>query len=225
MRILHPDLVHATSFDEAEAVQAAARELVRIRPLDRIPHRIAGCDAAYAPDADLGFGAVVAVDAETLRDIESHTAQAVTQFPYVPGFFAFRELPVLLEALRLLTAPPDVIVVNGHGIAHPRRAGLASHLGVVVDLPTMGCAKTPFGGKWSEPDRRAGSWSPLLAEGEQVGIAYRARSDGAAVFLSPGHLLDLEAVLRIAPALFREHLLPEPLHRAHALAARTQRRH
>jgi deoxyribonuclease V len=225
MRISRPDLTHAASLAEAEAHQDEIRELIRIEPLARTVHRVGGCDVAYSEDGSFGFAAAVALDLETLRRIETHTAQALVPFPYVPGLFAFREAPVLLEALKLLTEPPDVLLVEGHGIAHPNRAGLACHLGVVLDLPTIGCAKTPLGGTWHEPAHRAGAFSEIRMEGDLVGAAFRARPDASPVFISPGHRIDVDTAVRLTSQLFRDHRLPEPLHQAHEASIKARKKH
>ncbi len=225
MNITHPDLAHAASLDEAEAIQVRVRDAVRLIPFPRTPHRVVGCDAAYARDGVLGFGAAAALDYETLRTIETKTGRAVCSFPYVPGLFAFRELPILLEALKLLTAPPDLILVEGHGIAHPRGAGLASHLGVILDLPTIGCAKTPLGGLWQEPPARAGAWTEVRWGDRPVGLAYRPHPESGLLFLSPGHRVDLPSILQWLPHLMEKHRLPEPLARAHEASVRARGRH
>ena len=225
MKIAHPELAHATSLDEAEALQLDVRERVHLRPLAHAPHRVAGCDAAYSRDGLLGYGATAVLHTETLRRIEVQTARAACRFPYVPGLFSFRELPVLLESIKLLTEPPDLILVEGHGIAHPRRAGMASHLGVLLDLPTIGCAKTPLGGDWSEPADAAGSWSEVRMDGEIVGAAYRHRAHRAPIFVSPGHLVDMASIRDLLPALFGDHRLPEPLALAHQAANKARAHH
>jgi len=225
MKITHPELAMARSVDEATAVQETVRELTRLAPLSRHPHRVVGVDAAYAPDGVLGFAAAVALNVETLIRIEVQTAATACTFPYVPGLFAFRELPILLGALRKLTEAPDVLLVEGHGIAHPRRAGLATHLGVLLDVPAVGCAKTPLGGRWREPERRTAAWTEVEMDGETVGIAFRPRPENAPVFLSPGHRVNLASIVEIAPRLFHGHRLPEPLHLAHEAAEKARRHH
>jgi deoxyribonuclease V len=225
MKITHPELALARSLDEALAVQETVRGLTRLAPFQRHPHRVVGVDAAYAPDGVLGFAAAVALNVETLIRIEVQTAVTACTFPYVPGLFAFRELPILLGALRKLTDDPDVLLVEGHGVAHPRRAGLATHLGVLLDVPAIGCAKTPLGGEWQEPERRAGAWSEVRMDGEALGIAFRPRPENAPVFLSPGHQVDLASIQELAPRLFHGHRLPEPLHLAHETAEKIRRRH
>ncbi len=225
MKITHPELAEARSLDEAVALQERIRGLVQLVPLRRHPHRVVGVDAAYAVDGVLGFAAAVALNVETLIRIEIQTGVAACTFPYVPGLFAFREAPILLAALRKLTEAPDVLLVEGHGVAHPRRAGLATHLGVLLDVPTIGCAKTPLGGDWREPERRAGAFSEVRMDGEVVGVAFRSRPESAPLFLSPGHRVDLPSILDLAPRLFHGHRLPEPLHLAHETAEKTRRHH
>lgn len=225
MKILHPEFEHVTSLEEAEAVQNRLRDLVRLAPLRRPPHRVVGSDAAYSRDEIMGYAAAAALDLETLRTIEVQTARAACAFPYVPGLFSFREAPILLAALRLLTEAPDVILVEGHGIAHPRRAGLACHIGVALDLPTIGCAKTPLAGVWEPPPERAGAWSEVRLDGEAVGAVYRHRAQGKPVYVSPGHLIDLPSIHELLPRLFRDRHLPEPLALAHEASVKARGRH
>ncbi len=225
MKILHTEFDHVTSLDQAEAAQEKLRALVKITPLERPPHRVVGCDAAYSRDEILGFAAAAALNLETLRKIEVRTARAACAFPYVPGLFSFREAPILLAALRLLTEAPDVILVEGHGIAHPRRAGLACHVGVVLGIPTIGCAKTPLAGDWEQPEERAGAWTEVRLDGETVGVVYRHRAHGKAVYVSPGHLIDLPSIHELLPRLFGDHRLPEPLALAHEASVKARGRH
>jgi deoxyribonuclease V len=225
MKIAHPELMHAPSLEEAERRQEEVRELVRLEPWTRSPHRVAGCDVAYDHDGVFAYAAAVAVNVETLRTIESPTARSLCTFPYIPGLFAFREAPPLVEALRRLSEPPDLILVDGHGIAHPRGAGLACHLGVVLDVPAAGCAKTPLGGTWTQPPERAGAWSPIEMDGKVVGAAYRHQAHNSPVFVSPGHRVNLDALLTLLPKLFRDGgRSPLPLQLAHQAAVKSRGR-
>jgi len=225
MKIQHPELVHASSLDQAEALQARVRDLVRIEPLARQPHRIVGCDVAYSPDGELGFAAAVAINLETLIEIEHSTAHAPASFPYVPGLFAFRELPILLEALQQLTQIPDVIVVEGHGIAHPQCAGLASSLGVALEIPTIGCAKSPLSGDWMQPAEEKGAWTEIRMSREMVGAALRSRVGSQPIFVSPGHMIDIKSSLSLVYKMCHDRRLPEPLARAHAVSVKDRDRH
>ena len=224
MKIPHPELAHATSLDQAESLQETARTMVQITPLRRQPHRVVGCDVAYSQDDVWASGAAIALNLETLIEIEHHTAHTPCSFPYVPGLFAFRELPVLLESLKQLTQTPDVVLVDGHGIAHPRRAGLACHLGVTAGIPTIGCAKNPLGGEWKMPAEERGAWTEVRMNGEVVGAAFRSRLGSPPVFISPGHMIDLPGTIELVSRLLGDRRLPEPLAQAHDAAVKARDR-
>ncbi|HEY5835396.1 endonuclease V [Streptomyces sp.] len=220
------DVPYAWPADEGEALalQDRMRGLADHRgPGPAHPRLVAGLDVAYAGDGrgtgDRVAAAAVVIDTATLAVVESATATGTTTFPYVPGLFAFRELPVLVEALRALRTTPDLLLCDGHGLAHPRRFGLACHLGVLTGLPTAGVAKTPFTGHYDPaalaPER--GSHADLTAAGETVGRALRTRTGVKPVYVSTGHLIDLATatahVLTLAPA----YRLPETTRQADRL--------
>jgi deoxyribonuclease V len=155
--------------------------------------------------------AVVVIDTATLAVVERATATGTTTFPYIPGLFAFRELPVLVEALRKLRGTPDLLLCDGHGLAHPRRFGLACHLGVLTGRPTAGVAKTPFTGRYDPADLAAprGSWAALTDQGETVGRALRTQTGVNPVYVSTGHLIDLRTATSHVLTLTPAYRLPE----------------
>jgi deoxyribonuclease V len=177
---------------------------------------VAGVDVEYDKDSDTIAGAIVLLDYNTLNVTEIATHCMQVPFPYIPGLFSFREMPVLLEAWTKLTTFPDVIICDGHGIAHPRRFGLACHLGVTLDKPTLGCGKTRFFGHFEQPLNERGGISPLLAEDneEQIGNVLRTQTGINPVFVSVGHKISLttasDLVLKVSTA-FR---LPETTRKA-----------
>ncbi|MET8545221.1 endonuclease V [Kitasatospora sp. NPDC004799] len=183
---------------------------------------IAGVDVAYDDDRDLVAAAAVLLDRDTLEVVEQATAVGRIAFPYVPGLLAFRELPAVLDALAALTRTPDTVVCDGYGLAHPRRLGLASHLGVLTGLRTVGVAKTPFTFDHREPDAPRGSWSPLTdpATGEEVGRAVRTRAGVKPVFVSVGHRTGLDTAVRTTLDLARHYRLPETTRHADSLCRR-----
>ncbi|MCX7950273.1 MAG: endonuclease V, partial [Treponemataceae bacterium] len=136
-------------------------------------------------------------------------------FPYIPGLLSFREGPVILSAFEELTIRPDVIIFDGQGIAHPRGLGLASHLGILLDIPSIGCAKTALVGTWDEPPDRPGSFSPLIYGGQVVGDVLRTKERVRPVFVSPGHKVGRHAAREIVLACIRGYRLPEPTRQAH----------
>ncbi|MEU7528341.1 endonuclease V [Saccharothrix sp. NPDC042600] len=201
--------------EEAVAEQERLRPSVVTEPAPGFAVRhVAGLDVAYADD-DRVVGAVVVLDAATLETVDAAVVAGVADFPYVPGLFAFRELPTLLAALDRLTVRPDLLVCDGQGLAHPRRFGLACHIGVLTDLPSVGVAKTPMGA-FEVPAAERGAWTDLVDDGEVVGRALRTRTGVKPVFVSVGHRIDLDRacaeVLRLC-----EVRLPETTRRADAL--------
>jgi deoxyribonuclease V len=202
-----------TTEAEALAVQAELRPLVRAVPLPRPPRLIAGLDVAYlgahgAAD-DRVAAAVVVLDAVTLEPVEQATAVGTAGFPYVPGLFAFRELPVLLRALERLTTSPDVLLCDGQGLAHPRRFGLACHLGVLTGVPTLGVAKTPLLGEWTEPGPERGATSDVHDAGDLVARVLRTQTAVKPVTVSVGHLIDLDGATRTVLDAAPRYRLPE----------------
>lgn len=184
---------------------------------------VAGLDAAYSPDGRRCLAAAVLWDVDEGRVVERSLASRRLRFPYVPGLLSFREAPALLAALRRLVASPDVLMCDGHGVAHPRRLGIASHLGLLTGLPAVGCAKSRLVGEHGELGLERGQQVALWMDGERVGEVLRTRSAVRPVFVSVGHLMDLaqgrELVLRCA----LRHRLPEPTRQADRLVAAWKR--
>ncbi|MEV6206009.1 endonuclease V [Kitasatospora sp. NPDC051914] len=181
---------------------------------------VAGVDVAYDDERDVVAAAAVLLDYDSLELVGQATAVGPVAFPYLPGLLAFRELPAVLEALDGLGRLPDLVVCDGYGLAHPRRLGLASHLGVHTGLRTIGVAKNPFTFTYEPPGPERGAWSPLVDSGEEVGRAVRTRQGVKPVFVSVGHRIGLaeavETTLRLTPS-FR---LPETTRRADSLCRR-----
>ncbi|MFD8074413.1 endonuclease V [Streptomyces sp. NPDC059718] len=212
------DVRHAWPRDEAEAraLQDRLRPLADHRgPGPQRPRYVAGLDVAYGgghgAEGDTVAAAVVVLDTAALAPVEQVTATARATFPYVPGLFAFRELPVLIDALEKLSVTPDLLLCDGQGLAHPRRFGLACHLGVVTGLPAAGVAKTPFVGTWDTAalgDAR-GSTAPLVDAGETVGRVLRTQAGVKPVYVSTGHGVDLDTACRHVLALAPSYRLPE----------------
>jgi deoxyribonuclease V len=193
--------------------------VVTDRPIDLDAVRVvAGVDVSVKNN--VSQAAIVAVTFPDFEPIETVLAKRPTPFPYIPGLLSFREGPVLEEAFRLMKTEPDVFLFDGMGIAHPRRIGIASHLGLILGKPTIGCGKTLLCGRYSDLDEEKGSTAPLVDDGETIGVALRMRTSKNPMFISPGHLADIVSsaalVLRCAPR-FR---LPEPVRLAHGAAGR-----
>lgn len=195
------------------------------RPLDILRvERVAGTDISYLRESRLALGAVVLMSFPRLEVLETATSRVEVPFPYVPGLLSFRELPALLPALEKLGEAPDVILVDGQGIAHPRGFGLASHLGILTGIPTIGCAKSRLLGKAGEPGREVGDWTPMLHEGRTVGAVLRTRAGVKPLYISVGHMVNLTSSIEMVLACLRGFRLPEPQRRAHLLAEDLKRR-
>ena len=211
------------SVEEAIALQDRLRPLVshaNTLTLDQI-RAVAGVDAAYSERED-GKGraraAVVVLSFPNLEVIEQTTAVVESIFPYVPGLLSFREGPVVLAALARLRTRPDVLLCDGQGYAHPRRFGLACHLGVYLGRPTLGCAKTRYIGAHEEPGPNHGDRAPLLDRDETIGMVVRTRANTKPVFVSIGHQMDLPTAVEVVLRCTRGYRLPEPTRLADQLA-------
>jgi len=181
--------------------------------LDRVQF-VAGADLAFDPETDVAFAGVIIYRLPSLDEVERRTARRKLRFPYVPGLLSFRESPVLLAAFRLLRTEPDVILVDGHGLAHPRRFGIACHLGLLLDRPTIGCAKSLLVGEHPEPGGRAGSAVPLMLDGEVVGVVLRTRDRVKPIYVTQGHRVSLETAVEIVKGCLDGFQIPKPTREA-----------
>ena len=182
--------------------------------------RVAGTDISYIREDRLAIAVALSFAWPSLELEEERVCVGRVDFPYVPGLLSFRELPALLPAVRALSPPPGLVMADGQGLAHPRSFGIASHLGVDLGIPTLGCAKSRLVGEYEEPGDLRGSRSPLLYEGKEVGAVLRTRDGVKPLFISVGHLVGLEDCVRAVLECGRGYRLPEPQRRAHALTAR-----
>jgi len=176
---------------------------------------IAAADVSFDRGGDKLYGAVVVVEAGTFELVERVGVAGPARFPYVPGLLSFREAPALLEAFAKLRARPDVVLCDGQGLAHPRRLGIACHLGLWLDLPTVGCAKSRLCGRFEEPGPHRGDRSPLVDRGEIVGAVLRTRTGVKPLFVSPGHRCDLDGTVGLVMATLGKTRLPIPARMAH----------
>ncbi|MES5818100.1 endonuclease V [Streptomyces sp. RG80] len=208
--------------EQARAVQDELRTRVVLDEPGPPPGKghVTGVDVAYDDERDVVVAAAVVLDAASLDVVAEATAVGRISFPYVPGLLAFREIPTVMAALEALPCPPGLVVCDGYGRAHPRRFGLAAHLGVLTGLPTIGVAKNPFTFTYDDPDTARGSASPLLADTEEVGRALRTRESVKPVFVSVGHRVSLANACAHTLALTPQYRLPETTRHADALCRR-----
>lgn len=220
---MEPSLVRTRSVSAARAIQERLRG--RVIDVDRLgPVRfVAGADVSFDRFSPVLFAAVVVFDVATGAFVERAGARVTARFPYVPGYLSFRELPALLAAFAKLRTRPDLVLADGQGRAHPRRFGIACHLGIALDVPTIGVAKRRLVGTHREPGVRRGRRTRLVHEGETIGTVLRTRAGVAPVYVSVGHRVSLATAcawtLRLAP----RHRLPEPARAAHAEVNRLRR--
>jgi deoxyribonuclease V len=217
--------LHSWDLDTAEAaaLQTRLRPLLREGGTPRTLRTVAGADVSYDRRSPTLHAAVVVLDARTFEVVEIARAGGRARFPYLPGFLSFREVPPLLDAFSKLSRRPDLLVCDGQGLAHPRRFGLACHLGLIVDIPTFGCAKTRLVGEHREPGPRRGQRARLVDRGETIGTVLRTRERVKPVYVSVGHRINLDAARRLTLRLCRGFRLPEPVRRAHAESNRMRR--
>jgi len=179
---------------------------------------IAGVDIAVGKKHEMSTGAVVVLSYPELMVVEAQVVQGNLDFPYVPGLLSFRESPLTLAACEKLGITPDLVLVDGQGVAHPRRIGLASHLGLFLDVPTIGCAKSLLCGQHEEPGIEPGSYAEVMDKGETIGVALRTRAGVKPVYVSIGHKVDLPAAIYWVRQCCRGYRLPEPTRLAHLAA-------
>jgi len=221
LRNLHPWDV---STEEAREIQRQLRERIVLKPPSGFkPRRVAGADLSIRWKRDRGYAAIVTLDAESLETVEEATAVVDVTFPYVPGLLSFRELPPLAAAWKRLRRKPDVIIFDGHGIAHPRRFGIACHGGLLFDTPSIGCAKSLLVGTHGPLGEKRGATAEIEIDGEVVGMAVRTRDDVKPVYVSPGHLMDLPTAVELVLAMTAGYREPETTRRSHALVNRMRR--
>jgi len=201
---------------EARRIQFELASRIRCMPLRRRVRFVAGVDAAFSEDRV--FAAACLYAFPELEPVEDAAVPERLNFPYVPGYLTFREGPAILKAVAALGRKPDLILVDGQGIAHPRRLGIAAHIGVLLGVPTIGCAKSRLVGEFREPGRRRGCRSPLRFGGRTVGSVLRTRTGVRPLFVSPGHLIDIPDSVRIVLRTTAGFRIPEPLRRADRLS-------
>ena len=218
MKISHPH-PWTTSVAEAKAIQDQLRGCVITEDQLKAVHSVAGVDVGFDRAGKLSRAAVAILDFPTLAIKEQTIAVTPTRFPYIPGLLSFREIPAILEALAQLADWPDLLLCDGQGIAHPRRLGLAAHLGVLIDLPSIGVAKKRLVGSHGPVPNERGRWVGLKHEGETVGAVLRTRVGVKPIYVSPGHRISLPTAIDFVMRCTTRFRLPETTRAAHRLAS------
>ena len=213
------------SYHEAVAIQNELRKKVSFAALKGKIKTVAGADASYDKHSNRMYATIAVLDVASLEIVEQAAAEAEAAFPYIPGLLSFREVPVVAKAYEKLTLRPDVLICDGQGVAHPRRFGLASHLGLLFDVPAVGCAKSRLCGTHGPVGPDVGDYAPLKLDGRTVGAVLRTRTGVKPVFVSVGHMMNLRGAIRMVLRCCAGYRLPEPTRKAHNLvsAARKQK--
>ena len=218
-----------TTLEAAQAIQNELRQ--QVRTVDDYPslHTVAGVDAGYEVDPEqepqnppaytIARAVIVTLEFPSLRPLDYAIARRPAPLPYVPGFLSFREGPAILAALESLPERPDMLIFDGQGIAHPRRLGIASHIGVLTNMPSIGCAKSLLVGRHAPLSDIRGSWVPLFDHQEIIGAVLRTRSGTKPVYISAGHRVSLESAIDIVMACTTRYRLPETTRAADGLAS------
>ncbi len=203
--------------EEARRLQNGLRtQVVKTDRFGKI-NTVAGVDIGFKKD--IARASVVVLSFPSLQVIDSVVTESPVRFPYVPGLLSFREIPPLLTAFTQLQTEPDLVIVDGQGIAHPRRFGLASHLGLILDRPTIGCAKSRLWGRYEEPETEHGSYTYLMDKDEVIGAVVRTRKNVKVVYISIGHRISLDSARTLTLACCRGYRLPETTRYAHNAAS------
>jgi deoxyribonuclease V len=219
--------LHSWDLSPTEAIalqRAMAGQIDTAAPLERC-ELIAGADVSYGRFSNIFYAGVVVVRVADGEVVEKQGAVVESSFPYIPGLLSFREAPALLEAFAEVQSDPDAVMLDAHGFSHPRRFGITCHVGLLLDRPTIGCAKSRLTGTFREPARKAGATSPLCDGSDVIGAVVRTKPGVKPIFVSVGHRIDLASAVRITLAAGRGYRLPEPTRLAHHYVNDLRRRH
>ena len=208
---------------EAERIQDKFRSEVSTKPEKTTFRLVGGVDVAYSKRDNTAFATVVVMKVPEMEMIERVRAQGEVTFPFVPGLFYFREGPTIFKALSRLKFVPDCFIFDGHGIDHPKGIGMASQMGVMLELPTIGCAKKLLSGSVDQLGNEVGDTSPIMNGNTEVGRAIRSRENVKPLYVSPGHKMDVETAVKTVIDLLRGYRLPEPLRLAHIMVNKQRR--
>ena len=211
------------SLSEAKVIQKELRKKIKIQSLKKQVHTIAGIDTAFEKKKGLCFTAVVLLSYPEMETIEELSVVKEIQIPYIPEFLSFREGPSIIKALNRLTVNPDLLMFDGQGITHPRMLGIATHIGVLYDISTIGCAKSRLTGTYNKVGRKRGDFSFLLGDkAKRIGVVLRTKEDVKPLFISPGHLIDIKTSMKIVLESAKKYRLPEPTRLADILSKKAK---
>ncbi|OKS86760.1 deoxyribonuclease V [Mucilaginibacter polytrichastri] len=203
--------------DQAIAYQNELRQKIRIEPLDKPIRIIGGADISFNKYSEIVYAGIILLKYPEMTVISHASVVSRTSFPYISGLLAFREVPALLEVWNKLDIKPDLLVLDGQGIAHERRLGIATHFGLVTDVPTIGSAKSRLRGKYAEPANEVFAQSPMYDRDEVIGTALRTKRNCNPIFISPGHRISMEQSVEVIKNCIRGYRIPEPTRHAHLL--------
>ena len=214
---MDPSLYDTLTAAEAIAYQKELRAQINISSLDRQITTIGGSDISFNKYSEVVYAGIIIFSYPELKVMERSTVVSKTKFPYISGLLAFREVPALLQAWEKLKIKPDVLVLDGQGIAHERRLGIAAHFGIIAGTPTIGCAKSRLAGRFEEPANEVFAESPMYDKGELVGTALKTKKNCKPVFISPGNSIDMQQSVALIKSCTRGYRIPEPTRQAHLL--------
>ncbi|MDF7808923.1 deoxyribonuclease V [Pontiellaceae bacterium B12219] len=204
---------------EAIAIQKALQSHINLMDDFGDIKTVAGVDVGFRENNTITVAAIAVLDFQTLEVIETAVAHRPTSFPYIPGLLSFREVPAVLEAMLKLSAEPDLLLCDGQGIAHPRRFGIAAHLGLLLDIPAIGVGKSRLCGTHPEVPAKKGAFVPLMDKAEQIGIVLRTRKNIKPLYISPGHRVSMNSARELVMKCVTKYKLPETTRHAHKLAS------
>jgi len=211
---LHP---WGVTYKEAVKIQKDLKDKVSLKKIDKRIKYVAGLDVSYAKGSNIMWAGVVVLDFPSLNKAEERWSQKKVSFPYIPGLLSFREIPASIDALRKMEIEPDLIFCDGQGIAHPRGLGLASHLGILLNKSTIGCAKSPLVGTYSQVGESKGNYAYLIHQNRIIGAVVRTRSKVKPIFVSPGYGVMLNDCVKFVLETCSKYRIPEPTRQAHLL--------
>ncbi|HUK55322.1 MAG TPA: deoxyribonuclease V [Nitrospiria bacterium] len=218
--------LHSWNLSPKEAIEIQKRLAARVITQNRLEsvRFVAGADMALTKNPPRAYAGVVVLSFPDLNVVEECGSVSDLTFPYIPGLLAFREAPALLKAFARIRQEPDLVMIDGQGLAHPRACGIACHIGLWLDKPTIGCAKSRLFGAYQAPSIKRGSWTPLTGnQGEVIGAAVRTKDKTNPVFVSAGHKIDLSSAIHYVLACSQGYRIPEPTRRADHFVARLKR--